>query len=225
MHYFVDGYNLLFRVLRQDGNLQIQRQLIIHDLNIKMQLLHLDITIVFDATYQFGESRRSHFDCLEIIYTAKGETADDYILNALTSSSQPTQETVVTSDKKLAASARQRLAKTETVETFIALINQRFHNKKQLTKKPSKSPSIKHPLPSIHTAAKTEPSVQTSIEECFQYYLEIFEKQFDESSKSTKGPSKVRSRKANLTQNTESASNMQRWLKIFEDTFREDNST
>ena len=36
MHYFIDGYNLLFRILRAGDNLQKQREEIIQDLEIKI---------------------------------------------------------------------------------------------------------------------------------------------------------------------------------------------
>ena len=80
MHYFLDGYNLLFRLLHNGEDLQSQRDSIIFDLNKKFSLLKLNASIVFDSAFQIGGRTRSHYDALEILYTAKRETADEYIL-------------------------------------------------------------------------------------------------------------------------------------------------
>ena len=69
MHYFIDGYNLLFRTTYASEDLAFQRQQIILDLNKKIQVLNLDVTIVFDSQYHPGESERFHYNQLEIEFT------------------------------------------------------------------------------------------------------------------------------------------------------------
>ena len=54
MHYFIDGYNLLFRLLHGSEDLQSEREAIIYELNKKISLIKLDVAIVFDAAYQIG---------------------------------------------------------------------------------------------------------------------------------------------------------------------------
>ena len=43
MHYFIDGYNLLFRLCMDSEDLQSQREAIIHDLNKKISLIKMDV--------------------------------------------------------------------------------------------------------------------------------------------------------------------------------------
>src|ERR1700722_447984 len=104
MHYFIDGYNLLFRVVRAliDEDLQQQREKIIADLSHKISLLNIDATIIFDSYYQKGLRERSFSQSLEVLFTDEGETADECILDELKKCPHPRNEMVVTSDKKLA---------------------------------------------------------------------------------------------------------------------------
>ena len=52
--------------------------------------------------FKLASRTRSHYDELEILFTAEGETADEYIIDEIKNHPHPQQETVVTSDKKLA---------------------------------------------------------------------------------------------------------------------------
>ncbi|HSW87249.1 MAG TPA: NYN domain-containing protein [Rhabdochlamydiaceae bacterium] len=123
MHYFIDGYNLLFRLLGDPRPLQKNRQKIIASINERIAELKLNVTLVFDGSRQ-GESEntRGHFDVLEVIYTSKTSSADDYILKEIEFSSRPSQETVITSDMELARRCRSLGAKTQTIEGFLAWI-------------------------------------------------------------------------------------------------------
>jgi len=123
MHYFIDGYNLLFRLLGDPRPLQKNRQQIIASINERIAELKLNVTLVFDGSRQ-GESEgtRGHYDALEIIYTSKTTSADDYILDEIQSSARASQETVVTSDMDLARRCKSLGAKTQTIEGFLAWI-------------------------------------------------------------------------------------------------------
>ena len=46
MHYYIDGYNLLFRTLQGTRELRTQREALVIDLDLKAGLLGLDITVV-----------------------------------------------------------------------------------------------------------------------------------------------------------------------------------
>lgn len=236
MHYFIDGYNLLFRVLHGGGSdLQSQREAIIHDLNKKIVLVKIDVSIVFDATSQMGEGRRAHYDQLEILYTAEGETADEYIIEEIKNHPQPQQETVVTSDKKLAWLIRNRSAHTETVEEFMLWLNRSYKNKLKLLKKEK----IESPIPSFQfPPKKTSPLAllkDAPIEDYADYYAKIFESEWEailiqEEEKrkeeiSSKGPKKHPPRKPKKSQDpfeapsnpeAKAATELERWLKIFE---------
>lgn len=170
MHYYIDGYNLMFRVLRVGDDLSLQREKVIADLSRKAEVLQLNLTLVFDAQYQLGESSKSHYRRLEIIFSAQNQTADEYIIHELKSKKNPLQFTVVTSDKKLAWLARRQAAKTETVEEFLNWLGKRYENKGRLKKIPIEKKVVKKtPLPKKSTE-------KISPEDSFNYYLETFQK-------------------------------------------------
>lgn len=232
MHYYIDGYNLMFRVMRADDDLQKQRQDIIQDLEIKVNLLELDVTLVFDAQYQDSESSRSHVNRLEICFTSIGETADEFILHALKAERRPTLQTVVTSDKKLAWLSRRALAKTESVEEFITWLNRRYKNKLSENKKNKSKKNTAPPFPQT-TKPKSSPKPpqtpdsHSPPEQCFDYYLNNFETEFlsitqeqakkKEIKKSTSKTSRQKKRpQPTSKQDTDSLSNEARWRNAFE---------
>nr|WP_166156158.1 NYN domain-containing protein [Neochlamydia sp. AcF84]NGY95185.1 hypothetical protein [Neochlamydia sp. AcF84] len=178
MHYFIDGYNLMFRVLKAEKELQTHREIIIQDLSKKIHLLGLHATIIFDAHHQAGESSRTHLQQLEIIFTSAGETADERILQELKHSKNPRQETIITSDKKLAWLARRRHARTETVEDFLVWLNARYqkrlkHSKQQAPLEIKQKPLLRFPP---QKALLSKPLA--SVEGCFEFYLQQFEISF-----------------------------------------------
>lgn len=223
MHYYIDGYNLLFRSLHAKDNLKTQRQELIHYLETRCQFLNLDITVVFDSQYQPDDGSRSHYSCLEICFTAEGETADDYILQELKESLTPSEETVVTSDKKLAWRCRRRLAKTESVEEFITWLNKRYKNKlKQLKEEAEKikAPKTPEPPPPQKLPPKS-PKKGDSPESCFQFYLESFEANTQliappSSPKSSTPSINAKKKKAPKPPEDPLISDMERWLRAFE---------
>ena len=190
MHYFIDGYNLLFRILRNGDNLADQRRQIIEDLCQKVKILQLDVTLVFDSQYQPGDSERSYYNSLEIQYTSEGETADDFILSALKRSAHPEAQTVVTSDKHLAWLSRRRLAKTEPIEEFITWLNKRFKNKLRQSKKEKEILQEKATQAAPKKIMKRVPTSKSTVEDCYDFYLESFEKEYeqDKQQKQAKQP-------------------------------------
>jgi uncharacterized protein len=232
MHYYIDGYNMLFR-LHAGDHLQSQREMIIQDLNQKIELVKIDVTLVFDSAFQIGDRSRSHFKHLEILFTAEGETADEFIIDELKRCLKPRQEIVVTSDKRLAWRARRRLAQTETVEGFLAWLNRCYKNKLRL-------PNAKPPLPSQPSKPllrKTEspssppsfvPSKDSSVEECLAYYEQVFEQEFQElrqqeiETKARTAPPPKKKKKQqdpfepSPTPEEKAANEQERWRKIFE---------
>jgi uncharacterized protein len=240
MHYFIDGYNLLFRLSHDDKKLQNQREAIILDLNKKISVVKIEVSIVFDSAFQIGGRSRSHYDALEILFTAQGETADEYILEEIKNHPHPDQETVVTSDKKLAMRARHCFARTESVEEFMQWLNRSYKNKIRQKKKE------KRPLKQMEAPIRLRPASFPSIPEdapleaFADYYHEVFEAEWKEIVK------KEDMRKANLQHPTaerrparrakrqidpfetaktveeKAATEMERWLKLFERRFSAD---
>ncbi len=132
MHYFIDGYNFLFRLSKQKLPLEKKRTLLLITLNEEIEKLRMDATIVFDSSEKLRESAsRGHLDALEIIYTTKQETADDYILKAIKASSNPQNETVVSSDRELTGRCKQLGAKAVTIEQFLSMIQKKKARKKR----------------------------------------------------------------------------------------------
>lgn len=195
MHYFIDGYNMLFRLMQDAKDaLQIQRDAIISDINRKAVLLNLDISLVFDSAFQIGGRTRGHFNYVEINYTAEGETADEYILDELKHSSHPQQETVVTSDRELARRARYLSAHTESIEAFVLRLNKAYKKRelrlKKVGSKPPPQPNIKArsavqmPLSDISAPIINPPTINlprdAPLEAYTEYYERVFESEWQE---------------------------------------------
>lgn len=168
MKFLVDGYNLMFRSLHAGKNLQQQREELIAHINTMVKVCEMTVTMVFDS--QQPEFTRSHFDSLEIIYTDENQSADDYLLSMVKHSQQPHQLTIVTSDKRLAWSARRHAAKTETIEKFMEMLYRRARNAKRKLSEPPKL------LPEPPSKPKTnrEITVKTGNDR----YLDEFEQRF-----------------------------------------------
>lgn len=211
MHYFIDGYNLLFRIVRnQEGeSLQAQREKIIDDLGKKIEALNIDATIVFDAYYQPGLLERRFFHSMEVIFTNEHETADDCILSELKRRPNLKTETVVTSDKRLAWGCRLKGAKTQSVEEFITLLNQRYRKKLAPTKQ-------REPL-----ALGTPPPqqvVESVPQDLEAYYLAAFEAAVEEDKSKKKDKLMKERPKKEVVEKKEDTykSDFERWLKMFE---------
>ncbi len=140
MHYLVDAYNLLFRTSKKGGPLEKSRQKLIEEINAIASRAKLCITLVFDGAEQhLPYSSRGHFDAIELVYTSKSLTADEYISKEVIDSNTPSQITVVTNDRELSIRCRNCSAKTQTIDAFITFLKK----KETKTKKSLKSPTFK----------------------------------------------------------------------------------
>lgn len=143
MHYIIDGYNLLFYLFGSSSNdFKTQRENFIRSMNAKIEFLRLDVLVVFDSHLVTGEGSRSHYRHLEIIYTPKGVTADDFIVDYLKRIRQTSKEIVVTNDKELSLRARHLFARTQNVDEFLNLLQRQYSNKRQTKRKPEIIESI-----------------------------------------------------------------------------------
>lgn len=171
MHYFIDGYNLLFQINdEEESSLQNKRNQLIEDLDFMLKDLAWHVTLVFDAALQIEDFSRTHFRNLELIFTAEGETADEYIIEALHTLPCPQNETIVTSDKSLARILRTLGANTQSVKEFLAFLKKK-KQKRVLNSKRS-PPKKENPI-----------SLKKNIDPTsglFHYYLEVFEKKYKE---------------------------------------------
>jgi len=131
MHYLIDGYNLIFRLPTKKSSLQKQRESLIQELNELICELKLNVSLVFDAPAgEWHDLVRGHVDALEVVYTAKKQSADEYILQEIADAKNPKQITVVTSDGSLAALCKAQGALTKSIESFLKWISQKKDKKR-----------------------------------------------------------------------------------------------
>jgi predicted RNA-binding protein with PIN domain len=134
MRYLIDAYNLLFRTQKKKGPLEKNRQSLIEELNELTSKLNLHATLVFDgAEEHLRLPSRGHYDALEIIYTTKGQSADEYIFDEVRAAKSPSQLTVVSNDRELTGRCRQHRAKTLTIDEFLHSLVKKKAKKKRLS--------------------------------------------------------------------------------------------
>ncbi len=224
MKYYIDGYNLLFRLGGPvDISLQTQRQKLIAILNDYVQLLGLNVTLVFDSP-RTPERKRTHYHNLEIIYTSVHETADEFIIEELSEAHNPKKIVVITSDKFLALQAKKLRARTDTVEHFADWIETRVKNK--LQPKPKKEALILPNKPRV--LPPLEEKIKPPIEGTEAYYLRAFEEEYQKIISSEKKPpeqkkpKKVRKPPKYEPKAADPIHDQERWLKIFESRLKSD---
>lgn len=225
MHYLIDGYNLLFSLYGPvENHLKAFRESLIQSLNIPIEFLTLDVSIVFDSYLYPGEGSRSHFRHLEILFTAETITADDFIIHFLKNCQNPHRELIVTNDRGLTLHAKSLGAHTQKIEAFLHWLECRYVNKKKGNK-----------AKSVQTAkvAKSSDDSEPSLEKKFlagtdEYYLAHFEKEnalLREMEANKKAFKKKKPQKQKIETEdtnidpikTKRMSEKERWLTIFEE--------
>lgn len=219
MHYYIDGYNLLFRITQAGMDFAKKRKNLIVLLNERAGLLKLNITLIFDAQYQTDELLRTHYHHLEILFTNYNETADERLIEEIQREASPQQVTLVTSDNLLSWKARRCHVKTETIDEFLSWINRRYKNAKHPTEKPETT----RKKSTQKITKKVAPSSKVSAEDCADYYLEQFSKKLEEMPKITRQairrPKKVEKSmfdEEGEEPEKETFSDFERWRQIFE---------
>jgi predicted RNA-binding protein with PIN domain len=197
MHYIIDGYNLLFATHLCEQSLEAQREELIQEICEKSEEKNLSITVVFDAHHQQGEASFRKHDQINIIFTAKSQTADEFILHLLETTTDKLHHiTVVSSDKAVARNAKSLGAKSIDVLSFIQWLRKK--------RAPIKEKTIYILPKKIKKTIFKETNKQFyTPEKLFEYYLESFEKKLS--------PSKSKSNKE-----TKSLFDKERWLEFFE---------
>lgn len=118
--------------------------------------------MIFEGKHQPDEeSGRVQFPHFLVIFTPKGKSADDYILDLVSYASHPAEYTVVSSDKKLCSQARNFGALTKSLSEFISFLEKREMKAKKI---------------------KDEKEVHES-KKSMERLLKIFEKKFLEGEK------------------------------------------
>lgn len=99
MRYLIDGYNLIFTDRHAPNELEGGRKWLLD--RLVSFSTRREVVVVFDAPAQEGHAARHHLGPLEVVFTARGETADAYITSLLEHRPKSLQTTVVTSDRHL----------------------------------------------------------------------------------------------------------------------------
>jgi len=238
MRYIVDGYNYLFRIMVAGQELQLQRDAVIYDLNFKASAFNLDLTIVFDAHYQEGDCSVTHYQDIEIIYTAEHVSADDHIIKSLKHVDNPKLYILVTSDNKLAWQARCQLIKTQSVEDFMLFLDKRSKNQER-RKEEAKETLYDSPKPLLEKLQKPKIIKGLSLTPTPEHNIDYYEKAFtDKLKKSSDSPPEISFNKSKKLskealaftrekeeqekqivpeiKNYDNESDEDRWLRIFE---------
>lgn len=140
MHYYVDGYNFLFRIFEKIDPLEKKRDQLIEILNEELKFLKGRCSLVFDSSQQIRDCPQCAFlENLEVIYTPRGLTADNYIIELVEHSRNPKAITVVTSDGGLGRQCSHLGSLVMTIEAFITFILKK--TKKSEATKPSQTSS------------------------------------------------------------------------------------
>ncbi len=103
-----------------------QERSLLQKLYLTMTQLNSPMTVVFDGReVDPPEALRKNMKAMNIVYTPTRQTADDYILEMLEHAKNPAQETVISSDRDLLRKAKQKGARTQTIEEFLKTINKK----------------------------------------------------------------------------------------------------
>lgn len=131
MHYFIDGYNLLFRLpQKKSRSLEKQRDSLIEVLDVELAPIKGEVSIIFDSS----EEIRDFAQCakkknLQVLYAPKGKTADDYIIELVEQRKNAKIITVITSDGDLARQCQYLGSQTKSIEDFFAFISTKSKKK------------------------------------------------------------------------------------------------
>ena len=139
MHYLIDGYNLFFAIENKILPLEAKRDNFICALNQEIAIADLNATLIFDGNKQNSGvfPSKQELSALDVTFSPEGLSADDYILELLTSCPNPKMEIVVTSDRELSKKSTFLGAKTKTIESFLKFLLKK-KSKKQKAKQEEK---------------------------------------------------------------------------------------
>lgn len=217
MQILIDGYNLLFGTNLSANILKDDREDLIQSLTKMLQLAKMEATIIFDAHIQDTPGSKGHLGPLEMIFTEKGELADDLILKKIRTSTKPHHVLVVTSDKRLGERAKRLLAKVISVKEWLRQLSKLAA--KGAKEKKNVLPLKKEKAPII--PQENAPARSKEPESDYGYYLYAFEKRYDAIKEDIPAPKvskeKRKKPKSPKKENLEpTVSEFERWLRLFE---------
>ncbi len=117
LHYLIDGYNLLYALPEiPAGPWSTKREIFLTRLVQLRPQGNNKVTVIFDS--RDGGGSRQQKGAIEIIYTA-GETADDWIIQAVRKAPNPRIVVVITNDQTIRRLIRGTGAKWLSTEDFL----------------------------------------------------------------------------------------------------------
>jgi predicted RNA-binding protein with PIN domain len=135
VYYLIDGYNFLFSLVDSKQPLASQRQKTILFLKKQFARLHLSGSVIFDGSRRQGEeSGLSYPSPLEIVYTPKGQTADEYIIEKIDVPHKTRLFTVVTNDRGLIVHCHSFRTKTLSNHDFMKWLIKKSESRKKVSK-------------------------------------------------------------------------------------------
>lgn len=157
--YIIDGYNLLFRIFPQAtfSDLEGKRRLLISALNTIAKLFSYDIMLLFDGTHGGHiEVMKSHIGEIEVLFSPKGMTVDQLVLNA--NSDFFTHAKLVTSDERLSRMMGLKGVRSISGESFLKTMRLRLkkleREEPSLFDQPQQRSSAPSNLPSLGDAQR-----------------------------------------------------------------------
>jgi predicted RNA-binding protein with PIN domain len=122
VHFYLDGYNILFSQGGYKHSLETAREDLIGQISRFAACRKHPVTIVFDAGLQIDSLSRRQAGQLEVIYSPEGEDADTCLVDLLQHLPNPKRATLVSSDRLLKKKASETGARTMTTEKFLLLV-------------------------------------------------------------------------------------------------------
>ena len=142
LHYLIDGYNLLYALPDiPHGPWPTKREIFLALLLKSKPQGNNRMTVVFDS--RDGGGSRTQKGAIEIVYTA-GETADDWLIQAVRKTPNPRIMVVVTNDQTIRRLIRGTGAKWISTEEFLKKPLQRTCRARQLQRPKNPRTSLKN---------------------------------------------------------------------------------
>ena len=121
MHYLIDGYNLFFSLTEENPTRNTRLELI-ETLEKLTYHAHINASIVFDSRDDVASNYASVIDheSLEVIYSARGQSADEYIIEFVSALKEPKRVCIVTNDKAIIMQVKQYGAHNKSLAAFLS---------------------------------------------------------------------------------------------------------
>lgn len=135
MKYYIDGYNYLFLLNKEEKSFEDQRESLLNEFATLLMDFKARVIIVFDAYKTHGEKSCINYKNLNVVYTPHNQSADDYLIERVELSKVPKAITVVSNDKRLLKQVSYLSGSISSFETFLAFVKKKTKKAKDF--KPS----------------------------------------------------------------------------------------